>query len=169
MVAVETIATTAVTAGVGVVLGWNGWQARQSQREALAEAQEVTAEITAAGVSRGEDQDEAAGEARTDYDYVPTLAFEYTFDGDRYESTNKYPPTENVTRGGHENERAAREWLDGYEEGQQVTAYVDPNEPEKGFLEAETNSLRNTAMLVVGGLLTGSSLLGIVATVVLGL
>lgn len=169
MVTVETIATTIVTAAIGVVFGWNGWRARRSQREALAEAQEVTARITAASVSRSRDRDEAAGEARTDHDYVPTLAFEYSFGGEQYESNNRYPPSETITRGGHESERAAREWLEEYEEGQQVTAYVNSDEPGAGFLEAETNSLRNTAMLVIGGLLTGSSLLGIVATVVLGL
>lgn len=169
MLTAETVVTSAVAAGLGIVLGWNGWRARQSQREALSGAREVIAEITTADISRSRDSDESAGEARTDYDYVPKLAFEYRFGGEGYESTNKYPPAENITRGGQENRKAAEEWLNGYEVGQQVTAYVDPDEPGEAFLEAETNRLRNTAMIVIGGLLAGSSLLGIAVTLLFGL
>ncbi len=169
MVAIETIAGTVVTAGLGAIFGWNGWKARQSQRGALSEATEVTAVITTAEVSSSRDHDESIGEAGVDYDYVPKLTFEYTFEGEEYESSNKYPPVDNVNRGGYEGKRGAEKWLDGYESGQQVTAYVNPEEPGEAFLEAETNTLRNTAMIVVGAVLFGGSLLGIVATFALGL
>lgn len=107
---------------------------------------EVTAEVVGTGVeqvesSRGRDA------------YIPTVTFQYRFQGTGYTSNRLYPGSEQPRYGDRE---TARSFVSEYTAGETVTAFVDPESPGEAYLEA-TRSGQATGALVAGVLV---SLLG---------
>lgn len=150
--------------GIGTIVAWNGWVGYTNEQELVGNAVEVQAEITDIGAS-GQDQprdENDPGRGATHTQYVPQLVFEYTFEGETYTSTNVDPPAEGVeTTNRYSSESRAREHFEEYEEGQTVTAHVDPAQPGEAFLERETNTVRNLGLVALGGLLMLAGVVGI--------
>jgi len=69
--------------------------------------------------------------------YVPQATVNYTYQGERYTSSNVYPGTLSKD---FDTERAASAELDGYEPGATVTVYVPINAPGDGYLKRESTS-----------------------------
>ena len=66
--------------------------------------------------------------------YRPEVRFEYTFEGEHYESDRLYPETRSHT---HSSRSAAQSTTSQYEVGTSVTAFVDPAHPDEAFLNDE--------------------------------
>ena len=153
MVSLGGLVGAVVMAGFGAVVAWNGWTAHTDERELVGDAVDVTAEVKAVGSSRTEERvDVDGGGSHTRTRHVPRIEFEYTYDGASYTASNVDPPADGVdTVRKYSSESRARAHLDEYEEGERVTAYVDPDRPGEGFLEAETNTVRNLVTVLFGG------------------
>ncbi|MBB6647161.1 DUF3592 domain-containing protein [Halobellus sp. MBLA0160] len=155
--------------GLGAVIAWNGWQSHTDEQERVGDAVEVQAEITDLGVTETQqatDENEA-GPRTTRTEYAPRVTFEYAFEGDEYTSDNVEPPSAGAdTTVRYPDESGARSHLEEYDEGQTVTAYVDPDAPGEGFLERETNTVRNLAIVGVGGLMMVVGVAALAASVV---
>jgi len=80
--------------------------------------------------------------------YVPQATVNYTYQGERYTSSNVYPGTLSKD---FDTERAARDELEGYEPGATVTVYVPTDSPGAGYLERERTN-KPFVLLGVGGL-----------------
>ncbi|MFB6193913.1 MAG: DUF3592 domain-containing protein [Halobaculum sp.] len=164
MVSISAAVGALVWTGIGGVVAWNGWTSYQGEHDRIENATTVEAEITTAETYRQEG--EGHGEnGEYGVDVRPALGFEYEYEGETYESDNKYPPSEGIDRR-YESAAAAEEYLDGYAEGDTVTAYVDPDDPSEAFLETETNDLRNLGVTAVGGVMALIGLAGVVAALV---
>lgn len=129
---------------LGVGIAGFGIHDYTQQSDAIANAVEVDATITETGV-------EAVSSGSTSgTEYKPTVSFRYEYQGESYTGTNVFPATVSPT---YETRAAAESVLQGLEEGETVTAYVDPDSPDEAFLQTK----RSTAPLVVaaiGGLFT---------------
>lgn len=123
----------------------------QQQSEAIADAVEVEATITDTGV------DTAGTARRGGVDYQPTVAFEYTYDGESYTGTDIFPASVSST---YDTEDAARDVIADYEQGATVTAYVDPSAPGAAFLKDKPSQapLELFAIAAAGALLGGASI-----------
>lgn len=161
MVSLNGLLGSVVWTGIGVVVAWNGWTSYNSQRGRVESAKEVQAEITDIDVStqRQAIEDDEGGAGATRAEYAPQVTFEYTFDGEQHTAANITPPSEGVDATyRYPTEAGAREHFK-YDVGETVTAYIDPAQPAEGFLEAETNTVRNLAITALGGVMI---LLGVV-------
>lgn len=118
----------------------------------------MQAEVVEIGVSEHEERvDIEDGGTTTRTRYAPQIRFEYEFDGETYTAGNVNPPAggvDAIPRYGSES--AAREALAEYTKGKTVTAYVDPQTPDEGFLERETNTLRNLGLVAIGGVVVAA-------------
>jgi len=150
-----------VMGGFGAVFVWNGWTAYTEEQELVNDAVDVTAEITNIGTSETQTRvDVDDGGSYTKTEYVPQISFEYTYSGETYTASNLGPPAGGLDETHkYSSESRARSHLDDYEQGGRVTAYVDPDHPGGGFLEKETNTVRNLGSVVFGAVFI---LLGIV-------
>ena len=70
-------------------------------------------------------------------DYRPTVRFTYEYEGTEYASTSVFP---SAITPNYDTESAAREVVEGYAVGESTTAYVDPSDPDGGFLKAQTSN-----------------------------
>jgi len=113
----------------------------ETAEERMENAVEVDAHILHSDV-----YSEGTSDDRT---YYADLRFEYTFEGERYESTN-LKPTRDSTQ--HNSRSGAQSITRSYAEGETVTAYVDPNHPDEAFLEHASDLTFRT----VGGYLLGA-------------
>lgn len=126
--------TLVVLLGLGT-LGYGGYS-YAAQSTALGSAETVEATVVSTGVE--------TNEKRRGTSYTPRATFNYTYDGERYTSTNVYPgklPRE------FDSESEARTQLDGYEAGETVDAYVRPDAPGDAYLKHEQS---NKPLLVMG-------------------
>jgi hypothetical protein len=133
------LALLMIVVGVAVA-GYGGYDYTQ-QSEAVANAVEVDATVVETGV-------EESSSRRGGVEYRPAVEFRYQYEGTNYTGTDVYPAS---TQSNFDTESAARSVLDGYSEGERVTAYVDPNAPATGFLKAE-ESTAPMKVIGVGGL-----------------
>lgn len=107
-----------------------------AQTSALDSAVEVDGTVTSTSVEENAQKHGVS--------YTPQATFSYTYEGEEYTSSKVYPgslPRE------FETTEAAESALDGYGEGETVTAYVPPESPGKAFLKHESS---NKPFLVVG-------------------
>jgi hypothetical protein len=136
---------------LSVALMGYGYYDYTQQSEAIADAVEVEATITDTGV-------ETAGTARRGgVEYSPEVRFEYEYDGESYTGTDIFPA---AVSSNYDTEKAARDVLDGYEQGAAVTAYVDPSAPGAAFLKDKPSQapLELFAIAAAGALLGGASI-----------
>jgi len=137
-----------------VGLGFVGYGAYTytSQSAALDSTETVNATVTSTSI------EESPGGRRGGTDYRPQVSFNYTYEGERYSSSNLYPggvTQSSGTRGG------AESTLEGYEPGVNVTAYVPTDSPDSAFLKNQ-RSTRPLLMMGVGGLVAALVLVSIV-------
>ncbi|WP_262179235.1 DUF3592 domain-containing protein [Haloarcula laminariae] len=124
----------AVLLGLGT-LGYGGYS-YAAQSTALGSSETVEATVISTGVESTKKQHGTS--------YTPRVTFNYTYDGERYTSTNVYPgelPRE------FDSESEARAQLDGYAAGQTVDAYVRPSAPGNAYLKHEQS---DKPLLVMG-------------------
>ncbi|MFD1599881.1 DUF3592 domain-containing protein [Halobellus rarus] len=141
------IALLMIVVGV-VVAGYGGYDYTQ-QSDAVENAVEVGATVVETGI-------EESSSRRGGTEYRPAVEFEYRYDGANYTGTDVYPAS---TQSNFDTEDAARSVLDGYGEGERVTAYVDPSAPSEGFLKAQESN----APMKVAGLGVLFALFGVVS------
>lgn len=136
---------------VGIaIMGYGGYDYTQ-QSDAVSNAVETKATIVETDI-----KDISPRQGRIKYE--PTATFEYEYDGTSYIGTNIYPAT---TDPNYDTESKARSIIEDYEEGETVTAYVDPNSPADGFLKAQesTAPIKAIGIGAVFVLLSGTSLI----------
>lgn len=104
---------------------------------------QVTAEVTEVGV-----EPVPASRGRTSY--VPTVTYQYRFQGTSYTSDKLYPGSSQPR---YEDRTTAQSRVSEYTVGERVTAYVDPEAPEQAFLE-DTRSGQATGAFFVGVLVS---------------
>ena len=119
------------------VTGYGAYDYTQ-QSDAVADAVEVDAAVTDVGV------ESTSTGSSPGTDYRPTVRFTYEYEGTEYASTNVFPSS--ITSN-YDTESAAREVVAEYAVGESTTAYVDPADPDGGFLRTETS---NAPLVAVG-------------------
>lgn len=115
---------------VGLAITGFGTYDYLNQSEAMSDAVAVDATVTGTEV-------DSVSQRRGGPDYRPVVTYEYTYDGASYTSRNRYPATFEPD---YETRSAAEAELQGYERGEPVTAYVNPDAPSEAFLVKETSS-----------------------------
>jgi hypothetical protein len=101
------------------------------QSNAVEDAVEVDATITDLDI-----ESTSAGSS-TDVSYRPTVRFTYEYEGTAYASTNVFPSTISTN---YDTESTARSVVEEYAVDESATAYVDPSDPDAGFLKHRTSS-----------------------------
>lgn len=112
------------------VTGYGAYDYTQ-QSDAVEDAVAVDATVTDVGV------ESTSTGSSPGTDYRPTVRFTYEHDGTEYASTNVFP---SVITSNYDTESAAREVVAEYAVGESTTAYVDPADPDGGFLRTETSN-----------------------------
>ncbi|MCJ7429013.1 MAG: DUF3592 domain-containing protein [Candidatus Nanohaloarchaeota archaeon QJJ-5] len=112
--------------GVGLIaLGLNTFV---NQNQALENPVNVSATVIETGI----DQESSR---RSGIEYRPEIRFEYRFEGQEYTSNNMYPGSQQPDE--RDSETRAREVLQRYSEGSEITVYVPPDSPNEAFIRAE--------------------------------
>ena len=119
------------------VTGYGAYDYTQ-QSNAVDDAVAVDAAITDVGV------ESTSTGSSPGTDYRPTVRFTYEYEGTEYASTNVFP---SAITSDYDTESAAREVVAAYAVGESTTAYVDPADPDGGFLKTETS---NAPLVAVG-------------------
>lgn len=112
------------------IAGYGGFDYNQ-QQQALDAAEPVNATVLETGV---ETESTASSSS---LDYHPTVRFEYTYQGERYTSTDVYPAT---VRPSFDTESAARDVIADYDVNSTVTAYTTADAPAEAFLRHEQSN-----------------------------
>jgi len=131
----STIGVVLLLVGGLAIVGYGGYS-YVTQTSAVDSAVEVNATVTSTGVEEVSQ--------RRGVEYTPSATFEYTYEGQSYNASNVYPGPLTREFGTKE---TAREQLDGYGQGDTVTAYVPPDRPGSAFLLRERS---NKPFIVIG-------------------
>jgi len=133
---------------VGAGLAGFGWYSYQEEQADLENAIEHEGQIKSVDIEedvtrRDRDDD---GIRETERDYKPVVRYTYEYEGESYTSESLFPgPDESFG-----SRSKAEDYTEEYEAGQQVTVYVNENEPGSAFLVRESNS-RLYKLLMGGG------------------
>jgi hypothetical protein len=119
--AIVIIVAGAAAAGFGGYM----WM-EQGERIDSYESTEATVLSSEVDVETRNDPDDS-GTERT---YVPEVTYEYTVDGETYESENVFPGPGESSAG----QDRAETIVGNHPEGETVTAYYDPDNPSNSFL-----------------------------------
>ncbi len=126
---VEITTSTLIFALVGLaLLGYGGYDYVQ-QSAALDDAVEVEATVVETSITEIES-------GRSGIEYDAQIEFSYQYQGTEYTSDNLVPGSFDAT---YDTRSDANAVLEPYDEGDTVTAYVDPDAPSAGFLEQRTS------------------------------
>ena len=131
----------------GLVMVVWGFSMMQSQATQLDSSVNTSATVVDTGVT--EDISRRGG-----VDYVPEIAYRYTFEGQEYTEDNMYPggqgPDDRSTRS------EAESVVQNYTEGSQITVQVPPGNPDEPFIKAKkTND--PLILILFGVIFTGFS------------
>ena len=96
----------------------------------------------------------------TDRTYHPDVTYEYTVDGETYESSNVMPGPGRSASG----KNRAQNIVDDHPEGETVTAYYDPENPSNAFL-VKNRQLKFIGVAAFGGLFSLFGVIGLVRKV----
>ncbi len=113
---------------VGVGLLFFGYTGFTGQNQALGNPANISATVTETGID--EDSSRRGGT-----DYQPEIKFEYIFEGQEYESSNMYPGGQAPKD--YDLESNAKEVVDRYSQGSQITVNVPPENPGEAFIKAK--------------------------------
>jgi hypothetical protein len=126
---IEITTTTLILGLLGLALvGYGGYDYVQ-QSAAIDDAVEV--EVTVVETSLTEEDS-----GRSGIRYDADVEFTYQYQGTEYTSDKRFPGSFSKT---YNTRSAAESALEPYDEGNTVTAYVDPASPGEGFLERRTS------------------------------
>lgn len=126
------------------IVGYGGFDYVQ-QTEAVRDSVEVDATITELSIETDSGTSSSPGT-----NYEPTVEFEYTYNGTDYTGNKIYPA--NIEQN-YDTQSGAESAIEGYEQGEETTAYVSPDQPDDAFLKNKTSNAPIIA-LVLGGLFT---------------
>ncbi|MFC6835997.1 DUF3592 domain-containing protein [Halomarina ordinaria] len=126
---------------VGLLVTGVGAYDYTQQSDAVANAVEVDATVTETGT-------ESVSQRRGGPEYRPTVSFDYRYEGTAYTSDDVFPSAVTST---YDTRSAAESALQGYETGDTVTAYVDPDSPSEAFL-TDRRSNGPLKFVAIGGL-----------------
>ena len=133
---------TVIFAAIGLALiGYGGYDYVQ-QSQTVDDSVEVEATIVETSVTEVES-------GRSGIEYDTHAEFTYQYQGTEYRSDQIVPGSFDET---YDTRREAESALEPYEDGDTVTAYVDPDTPANGFLEQRT-SQGPVQFMAIGGLL----------------
>jgi len=139
---VEITAGTVIFVLIGLaVAGYGGYDYVQ-QSEAIEDAVEVDATVVETSISE-------VDSGRSGIEHDAHVEFRYQFRGTEYTSDQLFPGSFDAT---YDTRSDAEAVLEPYDEGETVTAYVDPDAPGEGFLEQRT-SQGPLQLVAIGGLL----------------
>ena len=79
--------------------------------------------------------------------YYPVVTYRYEYDGQSYTNDNVFPGTGRQST----SESRAAEIVREYADGETVTVYVDPAEPQRSFLLKESAELFHFVFIGIGG------------------
>lgn len=112
--------------GIGLVFfGYNGYT---SQNQALENPINSSATVTETGIDR-----QSGGRGAPEYQ--PEIMFEYSYEGQDYTSSNMYPGGQKPED--YNVESNAREVVDRYSQGSEITVNVPPENPGEAFIKAK--------------------------------
>jgi hypothetical protein len=143
----ETLGGALAVLLLGLAVAGYGVYDYTQQADAVAEAVEVDATVTEVGT------ESQSTSSTSGVDYEPRVRFTYEYEGTTYEGTRLFPAT---VAPEYDTESAARDAVSGYEVGENVTAYVVPDDPDGAFLRDR----RSNAPLTLAGIGGIVSLLG---------
>ncbi|ELZ13705.1 hypothetical protein C479_02631 [Halovivax asiaticus JCM 14624] len=131
-----------------------------SEQRASGSAEPVDATVLTSEVYDAEPGD--APNDKTDDEYRPLVEYEYAYEGETYTSEDLCPGTgEGCVPEGNTPD-AAEAFLEDYSEGETVTAYVQPDDPDISYLVDGGLPLEYLALAGVGAvvsILAGRNLL----------
>jgi hypothetical protein len=115
-----------ILVGIGLVFfGYNGYT---SQNQALKNPVNVSATVTETGIDR-------QSSSRGGLDYQSEITFEYSYEGQDYTSSNMYPGGQKPKD--YNVESNAREVVDKYSQGSEITVNVPTENPGEAFIKAK--------------------------------
>ena len=88
--------------------------------------------------------------SRRGHDYEPVVRFQYTYQNTSYTSNRIFPTTSRVN---YDTRSKAQSVLQDYQQGDSVTAYVNPSSPGNAFLKNQKSSYP-LEMAGIGALIT---------------
>lgn len=113
---------------IGLAMAGFGGYMWMEQGERIDSYEQTEATVVSSDVDR---RTSSTSEGGTSTTYYPEVTYEYTVDGEAYQS-------ENVMPGPGETGKGQRGWAEGivedHPEGETVTAYYDPEDPSNAFL-----------------------------------
>jgi hypothetical protein len=155
------VADVALGLGLGLVgfaLAGYGVVRHRRQRARIERSEPVRATVTGVAVTESEGvRDVEDGGQHTDRKYSTDVSFEYTYDGETYEVSNRYPDSGAVSTK-WDARQAAEDHVEAFDEGNRVTAHVDPERSGEAFLEATPTWGRNATLVAFGVLFGGGQL-----------
>lgn len=131
-------------AGGGGYLLW-------SQERAIGGSEQVTGTVESSSVeeettTRDVDDDGVPEEETT---YYAQVRYTYTYQGQRYESSNVFPGAGDPSVGRGE----AQEIVDEHAAGSEAAVHVDPDDPSSAYLVRERNLTLPVGFMLFGGVL----------------
>ena len=120
------------------------------QRARIERSEPVEGTITGVSLTESTDTEDIDGGGQwTDTDYSSNVSFEYSYDGEEYEVSNRYPDSGAITVK-WDSKKAAEERIEEYRETETVTVHVDPERPGEAFLDAQPTWGRNIGVVLIG-------------------
>lgn len=113
---------------VGFGLIFLGYNTYTSQNQALENPVNVSATVTDTGIDRQSSR-------RGGPDYQPEIIFEYSYEGQDYTSSNMYPGGQDPKD--YNVESNAREVVQEYSQGSEISVSVPPENPGEAFIKAK--------------------------------
>lgn len=148
----------AIFAGFGLVMLYVGLTEFTLQRQALAAAVPVEAVITRSEVreSVSSDTDHRPLRDNSTRSYSPEIRFQFPL-GSVLHDSELLRPT--IIHQGHASRESAQAELDSFPVGARVTAWVDPEHPDRAFLLREA-SIGPVVFIIIGVVLPPLAWLG---------
>jgi len=144
----DSLAGALLYVAIGLAIASYGGYDYVQQTEAVRDSVQVNATITQLSIETGSGTSSNPGT-----EYEPIVEFAYTYNGTQYTGTKLYPAT---IEQDYETRSGAESAIEGYEQGGQTTAYVEPNEPSDAFLKNKTSNAPLIA-IGIGGIFTLAS------------
>lgn len=113
---------------VGIGLLFFGYNSYTSQNQALENPVNVSATVTETEIDR-----QSGGRGAPEYQ--PKITFEYSYEGQDYTSSNMYPGGQKPED--YNVESNAKEVVDKYSRGSEITVNVPPENPGEAFIKAK--------------------------------
>lgn len=130
---------------LGVLVVAAGGYLYVSEQDATEGAEEVEAVVVSAEVVN----DVPQGDVEED-DFHPRIEYRYTYDGESYTSRNICPGAGSACAPSGPDRGEVEDFVDRYPDGEAVTVYVPPSDPEGAYLVEGGSSMLYLGLLGVG-------------------